>query len=268
MRDSGGATGRVIAILKDAIYVETLEGYVVCFLDRGAFDGPLTIRVGDFGLLRAKLEGQLGVEVHATADALVIESVAHLGWRHTRRWQPALPDRLGSAEARQQATKRLALVLAAAQPLNMEKVLSRGQDVFVEVAYALKACNLNKVGDALVSLLGMGGGLTPEGDDILVGALALLVWRGEPEAPAITRMAQAVRETARHRTNKISARLLHHASDGVLYAPAMELGAALLAGEQQQVDELAPLLLSIGNTTGWAMAWGLLQGMLTMEKIR
>ena len=30
------------------------------------------------------------------------------------------------------------------------------------------------------------------------------------------------------RTNRISARLLHHAGEGVLYAPAMELGAALL----------------------------------------
>ena len=122
--------------------------------------------------------------------------------------------------------------------------------------------------EALVSLIGLGSGLTPSGDDVVSGIMAVLVWHarlGALDNDALRVIAAKVLGAAA-KTNSISARLLHHAGEGVLYAPAMELGAALLAGEAVGVREPARRLFSIGNTSGTDLATGLLVGCLAARR--
>ncbi len=118
---------------------------------------------------------------------------------------------------------------------------------------------------ALASLLGLGTGLTPSGDDLVAGILASLVWQsnlGAIPAPFAKHLVESVREAAPGKTNHISARLLHHAGDGLLYAPAMELGAALLLGATDSIIAPARRLLSIGHSSGADLATGLLTGVV------
>jgi hypothetical protein len=117
---------------------------------------------------------------------------------------------------------------------------------------------------AAVRLIGLGPGLTPSGDDIVMGAAAMLVWRarlGGFPPDTIETFISKVREEAPLRTNRISARLLEYACRGVLYAPAMELGTTLLAGDTLGVQVPAERLLAIGSSTGSDMAEGLAAGM-------
>ena len=106
--------------------------------------------------------------------------------------------------------------------------------------------------------------MTPSGDDFVAGVLAALVWLARVGAldghlPAEIRSKV---DGSGVRTNRISSRLLHYAGEGVLYAPAMELGAALLAGDAESVREPVRRLLSIGHTSGADLATGLLVGCL------
>jgi hypothetical protein len=134
----------------------------------------------------------------------------------------------------------------------------------VSLARAIEQRNTRSISDSALNLLGLGPGLTPSGDDIVMGALGMLVWRarlGDFPTAGVADVVQAITEEAPRRTNLISTRLLHYACRGVLYAPAMELGAALLIGEGTNIYEPARRLLKIGSSTGADMASGLLAGL-------
>jgi hypothetical protein len=94
-----------------------------------------------------------------------------------------------------------------------------------------------------------------------MGCLAALHWQARlgalPPEPVAARAA-AVLAAAPHQTTHLSARLLTYAAQGILYEPAMDLGAALLAGDPAAI--LAPLarLRAIGHTSGTDLAHGLL----------
>ncbi len=135
----------------------------------------------------------------------------------------------------------------------------------------LPDASVRAAAEALVGLLGLGPGLTPSGDDVVMGVLAALVWQAWPGACApagllskawVEELARSVRQAAPRCTNRISARLLWHAAAGVLYAPAMRVGAALMAGDPDAVRREAPCLLAIGSTSGADLAVGLLAGAL------
>ena len=102
-------------------------------------------------------------------------------------------------------------------------------------------------------LLGSGPGLTPSGDDVLAGFLAGAVAFGLDAA----RLRQAIADLAPARTTALSAALLWHAARGECID---ELGAVadVLTGQRSDNSGHAlSRLLSIGHTSGAALALGL-----------
>jgi hypothetical protein len=117
--------------------------------------------------------------------------------------------------------------------------------------------------EAALSLLGLGPGLTPSGDDVLAGLLAVSRWLEHDS----TRLGQfgaalgpAIERETRTRTTRLSARLLAHAANGLLYEPAMHLGAALFSGKTGLIRPSATQLFEIGHTSGVDLAAGILLG--------
>lgn len=93
-----------------------------------------------------------------------------------------------------------------------------------------------------VALAGRGTGLTPYGDDVLVGfAAGLVLWHGDSDRAA------AIAEAAAPLTTLLSATLLRHATRGELPEPAH----ALLA------DGDSTPLLRFGHSSGRGMLLGL-----------
>lgn len=117
------------------------------------------------------------------------------------------------------------------------------------------------------NLLGRGQGLTPEGDDVLVGVLAALSLIGPAIAdPRAKRMLDAlapiIRVEAPFRTTALSASLLRHAAAGEVAAPvATFLGALTGRGDMAAA---AAEIQSMGASSGTATAWGIL---LTAEAL-
>ncbi len=118
--------------------------------------------------------------------------------------------------------------------------------------------------DALArSMLGLGPGLTPAGDDLLAGLLVGLAGRPDLRGP----LAAAVARHAPARTTWLSGELLRLAADG-LAAPAVVAVADALAGHGPD-DALAtslPGLLAVGHTSGAALARGLLLAATTSTR--
>ncbi|MGH3320030.1 MAG: DUF2877 domain-containing protein [Streptosporangiaceae bacterium] len=119
------------------------------------------------------------------------------------------------------------------------------------------------------ALVGLGPGLTPSGDDVLVGLLAALRWLGQglldggtpggEEAVALAdTLAAAVAPDADARTTPLAATLLRCAAGG---QAAGELSDVLrgLAG-RSPLPPAVDGLLATGHTSGADTAWGIILG--------
>jgi len=323
-------SGRVLATLSNALYLESCEGYVAAVVGEDTVDGPLSLRVSDLPFLLNTLRQQPNPAFHATGDRIDLGDQAQISLQHARAWTAVLTDRLGESAARFEAAQTLASAIAghtgnstcglragpevadlvrlchserseesrpwrpflglAHKPTEslttgffaslgmteeswgsvdglgaLNNTLARRMaDGIVRFVMGLGAGDAGTAAAALVSLIGLGPGLTPSGDDLVSGTVAALVWQarlGAVDGTVAQEIAATINKAA-ERTNRISARSLHHACEGVLYAPAMELGTALLAGDGSGVRGPAQRLFSIGHTSGLDLATGLLVGCL------
>jgi hypothetical protein len=133
------------------------------------------------------------------------------------------------------------------------------------VAADLKASGPDDLVEAVVSrdperaavvgrrLIGRGGGLTPEGDDLLAVVAAVVASSPWPEALREAWLGALVGDDLRSRTTALSATLLELAVRGMGPEPLQ----ALLAGDRSAHDRL----VALGHSTGRAIARGAAAGL-------
>jgi len=109
-------------------------------------------------------------------------------------------------------------------------------------------------------LAGLGGGLTPAGDDFVLGVL-LAAWAGLYGARA-ERQAGAIAEAAAPRTTTLSAAYLRAAARGECSAYWHALFAALLKPDAAELRQALSALLAVGHTSGADALAGFLAGRL------
>lgn len=291
-----GARGRVLAVLSNAVYLRGEAGHITGIAGPLAEDGPFTLRVADLDLLVRLLKGREDTTFAGTPAFIELDGIARLELGRARQWQPQLPATIADVAERIKAVRALVGVLGGSWcdsgacglaahlygahrslPLPTEVPLLRTTLTVSDTVsrkltervteFQAAATELEPEGasNALVGLLGLGMGLTPSGDDIAAGILASLVWQARLDGipPQFAQqITDAVRRAAPGRTNDISVRLLWHAGEGLLYAPAMELGEAMLRGYVVSVAAQAQRLISIGHSSGADMAIGLLAGIV------
>jgi hypothetical protein len=252
------APGHVLAVLRNAVYLEAEDSAILGLVGPDAPDGPLAVRVPDLPALLIALRDHEGASFRATPAALTIAETIRIPWAHTPRWTPTLPSRLAPPAARAAAAHALATELA---PRNAAVQLP---DLGGSETDDPKS-KIQNLKSKIIGLLGLGPGLTPSGDDVLMGLLAALYWQARlgalPPEP-VAALAAAVLAAAPTQTTRLSTRLLAHAAAGILYAPALALGTAQLAGDPAAVPAPARHLFTIGHTSGADMAHGLLLGTL------
>jgi hypothetical protein len=111
-------------------------------------------------------------------------------------------------------------------------------------------------GDAggLATLVGAGEGLTPSGDDVIVGALAGLDAAGEAsrEASPLRARLCAALETATSPTTRLAAQMLDAAVAGLYAEPVLEVLGALAAGGATPggLERAVRSLLAMGHRSG------------------
>ena len=98
------------------------------------------------------------------------------------------------------------------------------------------------------SLAGLGGGLTPAGDDFIVGVL-LAAWAGL-FGPGAEALGPALAEAAAPRTTALSAAYLRSAAHGECLAHWHALFAALQANDSDSTRAALQSLAAIGHTSG------------------
>ncbi|MEO5696656.1 MAG: DUF2877 domain-containing protein [Burkholderiaceae bacterium] len=112
-----------------------------------------------------------------------------------------------------------------------------------------------------ISLIGLGPGLTPSGDDFLVGLLAVLNVADSPCHGWLDRAAPVLLHAAGQATNAISLAALAAAADGRVRASIAALIDALLHGTPDSLVPPLRVVLEIGATSGADIVAGILAGL-------
>ena len=216
------ATGLVFAVFERSFYARDAAGRLVCAGGPDIGNGPLNIVFA-----APPPSPELGASVAFDLAGVSI-------WR---------PD---PWPAYDQAKCRAAV---AQIPRAKGLLAAPGDDPFKRAALAplaaLAAWHDGPVPEILKSLLGLGAGLTPAGDDALGGAALALFAAGRRTQAAALR--EFLRREAPGATNAISAAHLLAAADGTGAAAFHSIVASLAQGT---LPDLAPLD-AIGHSSGW-----------------
>lgn len=113
---------------------------------------------------------------------------------------------------------------------------------------------------AVQALVGLGQGLTPSGDDFLMGLLIALRLPSSPFACQYQRLQQAVQHH-RHRTHPISAAFLDDAIHMQISAPMQACIMALHQAVNNSTDAAIQSLTHLGHRSGYDLLSGLLAGL-------
>jgi hypothetical protein len=189
-----------------------------------------------------------------------------------RPWWPSLPDTIDDGEMAltSRANALVPRVLAATAPRGLGALLARADPPYplaaAGPAAAVLVDRLHRGGEfapAALALIGLGPGLTPSGDDFLVGlcfAAHLRARVGEAARARLDALSAAISALAPGRTNRISASFLADAAAGLGLAALHALSDALAAGSPDPLPA-ALRLATIGHSSGWDMLAGFLAGL-------
>ena len=259
--------GRVHSVHARACNVAA-QGTLLTLCTPGAANGPLTLRLAGGGPddLRQLLDAGELVEVRPGA---LRTRRLDLRWAQAAIWRPDEPRTLLPRTLLSGARIDARLSAAAACLVRFRGLRSSVLDgAAAPVTVALQqACRSLEPGEAarqVERLIGWGEGLTPSGDDFLVGLLAGLqaLVRADPRRRSfLDALATAiVRGTVR--TTPVAAHYLRLAAAGDFTEPVVVLRHALLAGpDHDDVDRALRIALAVGATSGADTVSGLLAGL-------
>lgn len=255
-------TGRVIAVFERCAYVD-VGGELICIAAQAVGSGALNALVASADAFCA-LRASPHLDVECNGARLLIGS-AFVDFATSRRWHPLpVPWPLDSL--------RLARGVAATRSAARGRVpdegvgfLVAGSDSASAIAAAVRRAaarlrhwllardGAKSVPASLATLIGLGPGLTPSGDDFVGGALVALHTLGEHERAAA--LAAWLRPQI-HRTHPISAAHLAAACEGL----AGEALHACIDDIANARDPRAGLerIAAIGHTSGWDALAGVL----------
>ena len=129
-----------------------------------------------------------------------------------------------------------------------------------QLSDALREEKMNAATDYAVSMIGLGPGLTPSGDDFLVGFFAVLNIKNSP-ACRFHGLCGAVLDQAEDLTNKISLAAMKTAAHGQVRQSLVDLFNALFDNRSDLDEAVLSRVLDIGSTSGADMMMGILYGL-------
>jgi hypothetical protein len=230
-----------------AVFASLEPGMEAGLGSRGLRIGEMEVRLGgaeiweprpDWDRLRRKrraIEGRLGrVQALAMDQAPEGSLIGPLSNRGVER-----PDLAGCTEP-QDLTGRTGV---RGKPVRSGMVAVREAQRCLEAGWVGSRAALQAGGRLLA---GLGGGLTPAGDDFLTGVM-LWAWLAHPEPQGFCR--RLLEASAAH-TTMLSAAFLRSAAEGQCSAAWHDLFAALDRGSEQQLAEAVTSVLSFGHTSG------------------
>lgn len=126
---------------------------------------------------------------------------------------------------------------------------------------SLEKKNLSKVSENIKRFIGFGEGLTPSGDDFLVGLVASLHFLNDPDLKSFLQRIKEIINSEKDRTTFLSGKFLKYACQGRFPETVLNLIEAFFSGDREEVEEAARKCLESGATSGKDTVLGVLCGL-------
>ena len=263
-----GKEGEIILVSSSGIYLKFAEQiFLLCDKNWGVL--PIGIGVEDFDLAVSLLRPQQGQSVTATENRLIFQS-GNLCLMpqdlEGERIYPALPKiqqiRQAAEELASLRKERGISMLVRPMVLGLELRDGLQQNPYCAQAYryltklveALRQNEPENIRTCVEKLLGLGPGLTPSADDVMLGML--FVFRALPgkNTEAIQRFSQCVGQLCHRCTNRISAAYLKAMIAGAPFERMELIFREMCAEEPMDIQKLT----QIGSSSGSEMLLGML----------
>jgi hypothetical protein len=256
--------GRVRSVHRAAIYVdlERFDGLmVVAIEDVGGTPGGILVR-GSLDLRQTRIQPGMafrpangGWSVPSAGVSITFDP------SRTTTWSPALPPAATvttTAGLGERVAAALRIAARTAPEGGFGPLLSgrdrpgdpwllRARTVIDLQLEALRCGDMSGAVAATGDLIGLGVGLTPSGDDYLVGLLGGLEASAHPAWPAL---AATIAAEAPHRTTAIGASILAHAARGAYAERLTDVIVAIAGGPSDDLALTIERALAYGATSG------------------
>jgi len=137
------------------------------------------------------------------------------------------------------------------------------QNRIASLRYAVKENSLSKVIDAIAHLIGFGPGLTPSGDDFMVGFISSCYYLKKSKFILSVNMNDFVEQILllyKNKTTFISEMMIYEACKGRFFKPIVELMRNLFFSDQKNSLVSAYRLTKIGSNSGMDILRGIICG--------
>jgi hypothetical protein len=248
--------------------LETGELYTIACskLDNGP--NTLILDMESFETLNIKVNDRVRVEDNNLfiADKLVVST------KSTAKWKCLLPDYPKNLDLlRQNLAKMKNYIdiygkgggikkdLQSNSPFEaeMSKMLEKRTNLLFKELVNLRMTNALK---HAISLIGLGPGLTPSGDDFLVGLFTIFHLKNSPFYEQQS-FCEEVLIKAKPLTNDISYTALKKAANGKVRESIICLIASLIGGNEEDINLSLNKVLNIGSSSGTDIALGIVCGL-------
>jgi hypothetical protein len=228
-----------------------------------AGDGPATLRLarGAVDDLRGLFDGG---ERFVCRDGWARSSRAEFCLLHASVWRPAEPGALLPPARIDAHLRNAQLRLAQRRRTHTSMIDREGAAVVAALRDACCALDSEQAARQVDRLIGWGEGLTPAGDDFLIGLLAGLdaLMHDDQRRRRFRSGLAAVIAGRTQRTTPIAAHYLRLAAGGHFIEPLIAVRNALLAEDcSAVVDAALQRALAVGATSGADTVSGLLAGL-------
>jgi hypothetical protein len=268
--DAAPQRARVHSVFARVINLELGDGRLLSLAHRDSDDAPDTVVVDIDSWARFGVA--CGTEAELSARRIELSPGPCIALDRVRPWHARLAD-----YARDERRLRANLPLASehlerhgtglgigsrsgADPGRVEAAMATAFRAAVDGLFGALSRDDEPLALAHVEgLLGLGTGLTPSGDDVLLGLLAALNVPGSPRR-AWRRIGARVLDCAQERTHLVSAAALRHAANGRVRESIGSLCHALMYEESAGMLNALERVMRIGSGSGTEIAFGVLAG--------
>lgn len=220
---------------------------------------PFSLRIeGGLAPIIAELDLDEGLPVRKEGARLKVAGPLRLSLEHIRYYRSPVTRGLIDPEAVRLAERTMAL---HGRPGGLDATLGV-QETVGEIHAGLRSGQIERVLNASYRLIGLGPGLTPSGDDFLVGCfkgLSLLGRARRRRCAALAGLRGGLVALLHKRTSRVGEAFIRHALHGQFAEVFDQTAATLLApAEPAAVASGIVRLLAQGETSGTDTTLGLL----------
>jgi Protein of unknown function (DUF2877) len=252
--------GQIAAVFDHSILCTAAEEHLLHLHTGPRLASPFSLRVeGDFATVLHGIPFVRGMPVRKIDHTIAIAEDVHLRLDRTTYYQS--PRHL-SGDVAPEAIRHARQTLRLYGRVSGFDRLPGAQTIGGTVRRALADGHAAQLLEATRHLIGLGPGLTPSGDDFLVGCLRglWLIHRTVPGAgQTLDHLHDALLADLDARTSRVGAEFIRYALEGIFAEVLDQVALALLAPSHPQVVRSAVShLLGQGETSGTDAMLGLL----------